>query len=900
MPLGPGTRLGPYEIQSALGAGGMGEVYRATDTNLGRQVAIKVLPEAFAQDADRLARFEREAKTLAALNHPNIAQIYGLERSATTPALVMELVEGETLADRIARGPIAIDEALPIAKQIAEALDAAHEQEIIHRDLKPANIKVRDDGTVKVLDFGLAKLGEAVASGAQSLAGLSLSPTITSPALMTGAGLLLGTAAYMSPEQAKGKAADKRSDIWAFGCVLFEMLSGRRAFDGESVAETLGAVIHKEPEWSALPPNVASSVTRVLRRCLAKQPKQRARDIGDVLLDLSSADRVDSVASPAPPRRLVAAVMISVVGTAVIAAAIAALIYGRFAQQPQSDPVTFKVTAAEMNVPPGLRFTVPHVSPDGRYVAFLVTGTSGRIPPGIWMRSLNATDAHPLPGTDDANSLFWSPDSRFIGFAAAGGGGYNAGRLKKTDVSGGSPTTLCDLPGQFRGGTWNSRGDILFSVSNLGLWKVSDAGGTPARVGTDNRALRPSFLPDGEHFLYTTAVGFAREGLYVGALSDPPSDKSGPRLVPDSAGAQYVQGVDGMGWLLFVRDNKLVRQPFDAAHMALDGTPTVIAEDVPASTNTSPAFSASATGVLAFLNLSSLVDQSKLEWFDRRGQVAEQVGPPGRYGDVRLSQDNRILAVDALGAQSQVRHVWTVDIRRSTFTLLNPGSDGETGNAVSPDGRIAYTSTSGDLYVKRANGVGDAELLAKSSTTKHPNDWSRDGRFIVYDDHHPTQKQDLYVLPVAADKKPIPFVATPADETEAAFSPDGRWIAYSSDESGRRDVYVRDFVPTRVPATGTVKVVISTAGGLKPRWNPNGKELFYLALDGTMMAVPVMATGTTFEAGTPTPLFKTRTTGFFPYDAAADGRFLINTASDDAATQATITVMVNWPSRSNK
>jgi len=826
----------------------------------------------------------------------------------------MELVEGETLADRIARGPIPIDEALPLAKQIAEALEAAHEQGIIHRDLKPANIKVRPDGSVKVLDFGLAKLGEAVVGGPQSVAGLSLSPTITSPALMTGVGLLLGTAAYMSPEQAKGKSADKRADIWAFGCVLFEMLAGRRAFDGESVAETLGAVIHKEPDWAALPAGMPYAIALVLRRCLAKSTRERARDMGDVALDLQGAsreERLRAASTQALSRRsLLVPIAATVVVTAIVAAAMTALVYRRVAQAPRLEPITFNMTVADLADrdvttsgagASGVRLSIPHISPDGRHMALIVNGAGGRR--NIWIRSLDAVDLRPLAGTEDVDGLFWSPDSRYIAFSALGGG-FASGRLKKVDIAGGSPVTLCDLPGNFRGGTWNRRGIILFSSAQNGLFRLNESGGMPLAVGNDRRATLPSFLPDGEHFLYSTLLAsgtanaaLGREGLYVASLTNPPTETSGPKLLPDATGGRYTESESGAGFLLIVRDNHLVAQPFDATHVALAGSPTTIADDVFPGANTTTSFSVSDTGIVAFLNAAGPGDESKLEWFDRRGQLLGQIGPPGRYGDVRLSLDNRTVALDALGAQSQVRHVWTADIRRNTFTVLNPSTDGDTGQTLSPDGRVAYTSLSGDIYVKQANGVGDAELFAKSPTTKHPNDWSHDGRFIIYDDHHPTQKQDLYVLPVTGDRKPIPFVVTPADETEGAFSPGDRWVAYSSDESGRRDVYVRDFAPTRVPATAAVKVVISTSGGYKPRWNPNGKELFYIALDGTMMSVPISATGATLEAGTPAPLFKTRHTGFFAYDVAADGRFLINTLSEDTATQATITVMVNWQSK---
>ena len=892
MSLGVGTRLGPYEIVSAIGAGGMGEVYCARDTRLDRDVALKVVPNLFASDPERLARFEREAKTLAALNHPNIAQIYGLEESNGTRALVMELVEGEDLSQRIARGPIPIEEALPIAKQIAEALEAAHEQGIIHRDLKPANIKLVPNGTVKVLDFGLAKALEPTSSGR----GATLSPTITSPAMMTGVGVLLGTAAYMAPEQARGKAVDKRSDIWAFGCVLYEMLTGRRAFDGEDVADTLGAVIHKEPAWDALPAGTPPHLRHLLQRCFQKDPRQRIRDIGDVRLELQSAPHAAlAYAPPAPSRSWVAwsgwaLAVASTIGL------VAVLVTSRPAQQPTTaEPVQFEIPAPENSAFLGN----PAVSPDGRRVVFGARNRDGR--GQIWVRELGSAESRPLAGTDDVSSApFWSPDSRFIAYAAGGAFGNQAGnKLNKIDVGGGTPLTLCGLPGQYRGGTWNSSGDILFGVTLLGIWRVPDTGGTPARMTTEGTL--PTFLPDGQHFVYTRTPGNGSNigGLAIGSLEAGQNQPSARDLIPDPAAFAYAPSTNpALGYVLFLRGADLLAQPFDPVRLQLAGNAVQIAGNILQVPN-ALSFSASATGTVTY-RVADGADDSRLMWFDREGKPDGQVGPSGRYGDVRLSIDGRTLVVDALTAQSSVYHVWTIDVRRQTFGLLNPGPNADSGQTISPDGRIAFTSRlSGDMFVRSANGASEPELLVKSATTKHANDWSRDNRFIVYDDHNEKRRQDLYILPMSGERKPVPFLVTDADETEAAFSPDGKWIAYSSDESGRRDVYVRDFAPERVPATGAVKVPISSAGGYKPRWHPNGRELFYLALDGTMMSVPVTTAGK-FEPGAPKALFKTAATGFFPYDVAADGRFLVNTLSDTSTQQSPITVVLNWQSRLKK
>jgi eukaryotic-like serine/threonine-protein kinase len=894
MPLGPRARLGPYEIQSAIGAGGMGEVYRARDTRLDRDVAIKVLPEVFASDPERLARFEREAKTLAALNHPNIAQIYGVEESDGKSALVIELVEGETLADLIARGPIPLEHALPIARQIAEAVEAAHEQGIIHRDLKPANVKVRFDGAVKVLDFGLAKAMDPIHASPH----VSLPATITTPAA-TLHGVILGTAAYMAPEQARGKAVDKRADIWAFGCVLYEMLTGRRAFHGEDIAETIGAVIHKEPAWDALPADTPPHLRHLLQRCFQKDPRQRMRDIGDVRIELQSAHSVAAVetATAVAPRTWM------MWGGWTLAAAstlglVAMLITSRRDEQPTAaDPVQFEIIAPENTAVVGN----PTVSPDGRKVVFGARGGDGRSQ--IWIREIGSSEARPLPGTDDASATpFWSPDSRFIAYVAGGGaGGNSAGsKLNKIDVSGGAPITLCSLPSGYRGGTWNSNGDILFGVAQLGIWRVPDTGGVATRLTAEG--MLPTFLPDGRHFLYTRTPGNSTGragGLSIGVLDAGGSPSASDELIPDSSAYSYAPSTDpSLGFVLFLRGTDLVAQPFDPTRLKLTGNAVQIASNILQAPNAF-SFSASATGVVTY-RAATGADDSRLLWLDREGRPDGQVGPPGRYGDVRLSIDGRTLVVDALTPQSSVRHVWTVDVRRQTFGLLNPDSSGDTGQTISPDGRISYTSNaSGDMYMRAANGAGEPELLVKSPTTKHANDWSRDGRFIVYDDHNEKRRQDLYILPMSGDRKPVAFLVTDADETEAAFSPDGRWIAYSSDESGRRDVYVRDFAPERVPATGAVKVPISNAGGYKPRWHPNGKELFYLALDGTMMSVPVALTGT-FEPGAPRALFKTIANGFFPYDVSSDGRFLVNTLSDTSNQQSPITVVLNWQSRLKK
>ena len=560
-----------------------------------------------------------------------------------------------------------------------------------------------------------------------------------------------------------------------------------------------------------------------------------------------------------------------------------------------ADPVVFNITLPDDMIPFRLTFLPLCRLTVVRWLSSRQPADDERY--GLVCRSL---DARPLPGTEDADGVFWSPDSRHIGFAV-GTSSYNIGKLKRVDASGGPPVTLCDLPGGYRGAAWSGRGTVLLAVAQLGLFTVADTGGIPTRLTTGDRAVLPSFLPDGRHFLYTRAtLVTATGGLYVGSLDEASPPKDAKPILSDQSGAVYAGDANpDQGYLLMVRDNSLIAQPFDTRTLELAGDSTPVVDNVVQAANTI-AFSASATGTLAFRSRGALGDESRLLWFDRKGTPLGQIGPPGRYGSLRLSLDGKALVVDAATAQSSIRRLWTVDIRRGTFGLLNPGGEGDSGAALSPDGRIAYgVTSSGDIYLRYASGAGDPELLVKSPDTKHPNDWSRDGRFMIYDDHHPTRKQDLFIVPMSGDRKPVPFVTTQADETEAAFSPDGKWIAYSSDESGRRDVYVRDFVADRVPASGSVKILISTAGGYKPRWRADGRELFYLALDGMMMAVPVMS-GTAFEPGIPVPLFKTNATGFFPYDVSADGRFLVNTLPEFCSTESPITVMLNWQSTLKK
>jgi len=875
----------------------MGAVYRGTDTTLSRQVAIKILPDAFASDPERLARFEREAKTLASLNHPNIAAIYGFEKSGGTHALVMELVEGDDLSQRIARGAIPIDEALPIAKQITEALEAAHEQGIIHRDLKPANIKVRSDGTVKVLDFGLAKAMEPAAGSSPSM---SMAPTITTPALMTGVGMILGTAAYMSPEQAKGRTVDRRADVWAFGAVLYEMLTGQRAFGGDDVSEVLSRVLQREPEWAALPSGLSSTLVVYLKRCLHKDLKQRIGDIHDVRLALDGAFETTAPQTTATPSasngRLVwmAAFAVAVLG--MVAMAVPTVRHLR-----EAPPPTQPETRLEINTPATGRPASFALSPDGRQIVFVASGDGVS---RLWVRSLATTTAQPLAGTEGATAPFWSPDSRSIGFFATAA-------LKRVDLGGGVPQTLAPVTSG-GGGTWNADGVIVFSSGlATALTRVSATGGaaTPlTTLGPGQRNHRyPWFLPDGRRFLFLSTGAEDTFGIYLGALDGgaptrlAAADGSGVYL-PSGRGLAEANG-DG-GWLLWGRGGALVAQRLDVAKAALTGEPVTLAESVAVEAIfLQSAVSVADTGLVAYRMGEG--GQRQLTWLDRSGAAQGSVGDADRsLTHPRVSLDGRRVAVQrAVGDNTDL---WLVDGGRTSRLTFD--ADVDVRPSWSPDGtRVAFASSrtgSMDLYQKLASGDGVDERFVASDQVKTPSSWSADGRFLLFNSTDPQTNSDLWIVPMVGDRTPSLFLKTPFREVLGEFSPDGRWVAYQSNESGRDEVYVRPFVPPspqasadRSDATAGGQWQVSTAGGIQPAWRRDGKELYYLNPEGAMMAVPI-ATGATLSPGAPVVLFPTSIVGSGvdtgtgrQYDVAPDGRFLI-TVLDSAA--APITLLMNW------
>ncbi len=920
MSLAPGTRLGVYQITAPLGEGGMGQVWRARDTKLNRDVALKVLPDSFAEDADRLARFTREAQTLAALNHPHIAAIYGLEESNGVRALVMELVEGEDLSQRIARGAIPLDEALPIAKQIAEALEAAHEQGIIHRDLKPANIKVRADGTVKVLDFGLAKALDPAAASSPEAMNL---PTITSPA-MTQAGMILGTAAYMAPEQARGTAVDKRADVWAFGVVLYEMLTGKRLFTGATVSDTIAAVLTREPDWATLPAGTPVPIRKLLRRCLEKDRKRRLTDAGAARLEIDDALTPPSTVEAASASgtsttttssrgRLLWMVALTVAAALIAAIATPTLRYLR-----QTPPLVPPETRLEIVTPPTSLLTSFALSPDGRQIVFAGDSDGAS---RLWLRSLASTSAQSLAGTEGATWPFWSPDGRSIGFFAGGA-------LQRLDLVGGAPQTLATLTGG-AGGTWHTNGVILFAPSLTSpLMRVATTGGTAVPVTQLEGAFghtAPQFLPDGR-FLFFVGGGADGTGIYLGALDGRAPTRlvtadTGGVYLPSHGGASGASATGEDGWVLWVRPGTatLVAQRLDLTTATLVGEPVTLAEGVGVDLRTGRiAVSAAATGLLAYRRGDGSLRQ--LTWVDRSGAARGAVGPrDATLSNPSVSPDGQRVVVSRTVQGNE--DLWLLDgLRDSRFTF---GPEVERFSVWSADGaRVMFSlfeKAGFDLYQKRSNGAGEAEQLLTSVQTKVVTSASKDGRFVLFNSVDPKTNVDIWVVPTSGDRTPTVWRKTSFREGYAMFSPDGRWVAYQSNESGRPEIYVRPFVPPSEDASAAPPASsrdasanqadgqwqVSTGGGIHPVWRHDGKELFYLNPAGELMAAPITTTAAAVVPRVPAALFPTRIVGggldaqqARQYDVAPDGRFLINTVVD--GTDAPIRLVLNWNPETKK
>ncbi len=865
----PPSTIAHYKITTKLGEGGMGAVYRATDTKLARDVAIKVLPESVTDDADRLARFTREAQVLASLNHPNIAAIYGVEDRA----LVLELVEGPTLSERLAQGPIPLEDALPIARQIAEAMEFAHERGVVHRDLKPANIKIRNDGTVKVLDFGLAKaLSPDDVSGSSSVDAMN-SPTLTARA--TQIGVILGTAAYMAPEQAKGKSVDRRADIWAFGVVVFEMITGKRGYQADDVSDTLAAVLTREVDWTALPADTPLRLRTLLRDCLARDPKQRLRDIGEArrVLDQLISGAPDSNAAvssanvAAPPTSPVwqRALPWAIAALAVVTATVL------FLRRAGTNAGGGRELRLQM-VMPGDTYTFA-ISPDGRFFAFSAIAANGY---QLWLRPLDSEVAKPLAGTEQGFSPFWSPDSKSIGFFA-----HQA--MKVLDVESGAMRTLADAPTP-RGASWNRDGTILFAPAGNGpLYRIPATGGKPEQV-TQQRAQDashrfPQFLPDGRHFLFFVGGPPEVRGVYAGSLDS----KEFHRICVADGAPVFV----APNHILLVRERVLYAQRFDPAKMELEGEPFPVTSGLSAGWSSFMRVAASNAGLIVY-RLDETT-RRQVTWLDRSGRPAGTVGEPvADAGSGDLSPDGRTLAISIRRGEGGANDVMLMDMARGTLTRLTVE---ESGFAIwSPDGtRISFIAGRVgllDLYTKVVGSSGPDDVLFLSKEAKNLSDWSPDGKYVLFSSQSPTTARDVWAVPVdGADRKPFPVAQTAAEETNGKFSPDGKWVAYQSDETGHFEIFVRPF-----PGPGPA-MRVSTGGGQAPFWRRDGKELYYRTTDDQLMAVSVGASGKgTLEFGLPQSLFKIK--GYIVPES--DGQRFLWLLPVGNASQPPVTVIVNW------
>jgi eukaryotic-like serine/threonine-protein kinase len=909
--LTPGTRLGPYEVITPIGEGGMGQVYRARDTRLNRDVALKVLPDSFANDPDRLARFQREAQVLASLNHPHIAHLYGLERQErregqdgrSAPFLVMELVEGEDLAQRLTRGAIPTDEALPIAKQIAEALEAAHEQGIIHRDLKPANIKVRADGTVKVLDFGLAKAMDPPTASPD----VSRSPTITTPA-MTHAGMILGTAAYMAPEQARGKAVDKRADIWAFGCVLFEMLSGTKPFAGDEVTDTLAFIITREPDWNVLPRGLPTPIQRLLRRCLQKNPNDRLHDIGDARLEISdAATGTGMAATPDPTSPLVrrnaprwkSVVASALAMTALVGATAAGTAWWLWPEAKIVRPVRFTVTpTGKLPLPfaAGSPYRDFVISPDGSRIVYNVAVSADNVE--LWVRSLDALEGTQIPGII-GRSLGWpfmSPDGNWIAF-------FWGGELKKVLATGGAAITVCRVPGGsagLRGGSWGPDNTIIFASDGAsGLMSVPAGGGEPTILTTPDREhgeidhVFPVLLLDGHSVLFT----IVRNG-------DAPSQialldiRTGDRRILLTGGSQpeYIE----TGKRVYVSNGSLRVVPFDLAKREVTGDSLPVIDSVMTKANAYGAaeFSVSRSGTLVYQPGSPLaLAERSLVWVARDGREEPLKAPARAYESPRISPDGKKIAVSI---RDQANDIWLWDTERTTLRRLTDDPATDIAPVWTSDGqRIIFSSGSAgalNLYWKSADGSGSTERLTTSDDAQTSTSVSPDGTAVLA--HTPgssASKSGILRVQLGPTPRTEYLLASTSTVRNPMVSPDGKWLAYSSDESGPSQIYVRPF-----PKVNDGWWQVSNSGGTKPLWSRNGRELFYLDTDRYLTSVPIDS-GPTFSSRTPIRILQSQYysgANVINYDVAPDGqRFVMIKNPDFSASQAaaaSLVVVLNW------
>ena len=873
----PGARFGAYEVVEPLDSGGMGEVYRARDSRLKRDVAIKVLSDQHRFDPERRARFEREAVALAAVNHPNIATIHGIEDANGIQAIVMELVEGPTLAERAMVG-LRVSESLAYAAQIVDALEAAHERGLVHRDLKPSNVKVQPDGSIKVLDFGLAKTVDL--AGAH----VNLStPTVTAADTVA----VIGTPCYMSPEQARGQPVDRRTDIWAFGCVLYEMLTGRRAFDGPTATEVIAGVLEREPDYRALPPDTPTLVRRLLKRCLDKDLKRRLRDIADARVDLEDARRVSETPEGAPVRAGTSRVR----RTALIAtAAIAVLVAGGFTARWLWAPSAPASSRQFVLLPPdGSNFgegpadrTPPFaLSPDGTRLAFMATTNSRS---GIWIRSLDSLEALLVAGTERVSSFCppaWSPDGTSIAFAADG-------KLKRVSVQGGSPITLADAANA-QGISWSRAGWIVFAPSpNDTLLRIPDTGGTPVpatrRSTGDLGHVSPQFLPDDRHFVYLVRAPRPRKGIYVGSI-----DSMEERFVrPAREKALYAHP----GHLLLLEEGRLLAQKFDADSFAVSGEPIPVTESVAyINTDGRASVDVSPSGTLAY-RVNGIRTASQPVWVDRAGKTNGTVGPLGDYSSASLAPDGKRLAIELHDLKTSTGDLWIYDIDRKLTDPFTTDGMHNTWVIWSFNGKqIVFTGRpdgSRNLHLKPLDGSTSDEPLLPLGIDRRPTSWSPDGSFILFDEGPTNEQRDMWTLQMP-ERTPKPFLRTRFNERFGRFSPDGRWVLYVTNQSGRDEVRV-----CRFPGC-TDGVTISSNGGAGARWHPNGKELFFVDPNRDVYAVPV-AIGESFTAGTPRRLFTAERFGEDWFDTDGERFFIVPDPPGPAPTAPPIIVVEDWTS----
>jgi eukaryotic-like serine/threonine-protein kinase len=853
MTVSKGTRLGPYHVERLLGTGGMGEVYRARDTTLNRDVAIKVLLPAVTADPERLSRFSREAQVLASLNHPHIAQIYGLEDAGGAPALVLELVDGPTLADRIAHGAIPISEALPIAAQIADALEAAHEQGIIHRDLKPANIKVREDGTVKVLDFGLAKAFDPSRSTGPDPMN---SPTISLHA--THVGVILGTAAYMSPEQAKGRAVDRRADLWAFGAVLYEMLTGRRAFGGDEVSEILAHVLMEEPDWNALPARTPLPIRRLLRRCLEKDRKRRLDSAAAARFEVEEAMTAarengnGAADSRAAWRR---ALPWAVAGTLGVSLGLALFMGSLWTAAPQQAPVRVNVQlGAEATLATLDRGSAAILAPNGQALVFVGQRRTG--PASLFLRRLDQLDATPMPGTEGAHEPFFSPDGQWVAFFADA-------KLKKVALSGGAPVTICEIP-DGRGGWWAADGSIVFApffagMDRSGLLRVSSNGGRPTPVTSlaDGEVAHgwPQVLPGGAALLYashSSRMNWDDATLVVQRLP------AGERKIVQRGGTygRYLAS----GHIVYLHDAKIFAVPFDLERLEVTGPPFLALDGVGSNPNGGSAqFAASETGTFVYLSRpigSAPMGGAPIQWMDRAGRRTPLRATPTNWGNPHFSPDGTRLAVEINDGKQLA--VWVYDWAHDRESQLTLNAAQNQKPVWTPNGRrIVFWSNRDvqqNLYWQRADGTGDAQRLTDSQHPQSAASWHPGGKILAFQETRPQTGADLMVVAIEGDEltgwkpgTPTSFLSTPAIEREPMFSPDGKWLAYQANDTGRFEIYVRPF-----PGPGGTWL-ISTAGGVTPTWSRTRRELLYRSPENQLMVAAYTASGDSFRAEKPRP-----------------------------------------------